>query len=398
MPLNPAEILASLFVSALVALWVAVAWKAHAALREMRWLEPASNPGRSGARCRRLSVIIPARDEQQLVSAALGSVLAQDGVEMEVVAVNDHSSDSTGRLLDALAEIAPALTVYHSPEPRAGWLGKTNAIRHALAHAGKADYTLFADADIVHLPGCFAAAIETMEAENLDLLTIIPSAEWRGVWENALAPMVPVLLLAACRPEYEDPDSPRAFGLGAFLLARTSKYEELGGHEPIRAAVPNDIGLAKHMKAGGARIGVRVAPKCVRLRMFVGARGISGHLSRNFAKMLAGKPIMALPVGATIALLYLGAPSLAVAGLLVRSPALTAAGLLGYAAPYAATASFIGLSRVQPLELLLYPLGAFPLIGALAEGLRSALRGEVVWRGRAIPNAASEGSAGPKSE
>ncbi|MFI5456938.1 MAG: glycosyltransferase family 2 protein [Isosphaerales bacterium] len=129
--------------SALISVVAAVHFLA-AVRRWSRSLPSASIPGRAV----RLTVIIPARDEEQDIAVALHSVLAQQDVDLEIIVVNDHSSDRTGEIADAIAVAEPRLRVIHNPELPLGWLGKCNAMQRAAAVA-TGDVLLFTDADIV---------------------------------------------------------------------------------------------------------------------------------------------------------------------------------------------------------------------------------------------------------
>jgi cellulose synthase/poly-beta-1,6-N-acetylglucosamine synthase-like glycosyltransferase len=109
----------------------------------------------------KLSVVIPARNEEQDIEEALRSVLGQKGVDLHVIVVNDHSTDQTGAILGRLAEEDSRITVVENPPLPARWLGKPNAMSHGVARASAraGDLILFADADVIHCPTSFATGI-----------------------------------------------------------------------------------------------------------------------------------------------------------------------------------------------------------------------------------------------
>src|SRR5690349_20354596 len=130
----------SVFVSVLILfLYVSV-------MNRVRWIEPEITLSSTKTR---VSVIIPARNEEQDLSSALDSVLQQEGVDLQVILVNDHSTDRTRDIADEYAARDPRLTVIHDPELRPGWLGKVNALQHAFDHV-KYELVLFTDADVIH--------------------------------------------------------------------------------------------------------------------------------------------------------------------------------------------------------------------------------------------------------
>src|SRR5262245_499566 len=136
----------------------------------------------------KLSVVIPARNEQQDIERALRSVLGQKGVELHVIVVNDHSTDETGAILRRLADEDSRITVVENPPLEAGWLGKQNAMNHGVAVAsGFADeLILFTDADVVHCPTSFATGIDVLKKQGLDFLSLTPRIVCESFWENVV--------------------------------------------------------------------------------------------------------------------------------------------------------------------------------------------------------------------
>ena len=114
-------------------------------------------------------------------------MLDQQDVDLEIIVVNDHSSDRTGAIADGLAVADPRLRVIHNPELPPGWLGKCNAMQQAAAVA-TGEMILFTDADIVHSPRCFVTALAEMERRELDFLSLFPLMECVSFWENAILP------------------------------------------------------------------------------------------------------------------------------------------------------------------------------------------------------------------
>ena len=168
--------------AAVASLVVAISFLAG--LKHMGW---RSRPSDGLTRPIRLSVIVPARNEEQDLAESLGSVLAQDGVELEVIVVNDHSSDRTALIADSFAVADSRVRVIHDPDLPAGWLGKCNAMQKAAALAD-GEVLLFTDADIVHAPRCFVTGLAEMEAHELDFLSLFPRMRCVSVGENIIVP------------------------------------------------------------------------------------------------------------------------------------------------------------------------------------------------------------------
>jgi hypothetical protein len=164
--------------------------------RRLRGLTPDAAPLPTAET---LSVVMPARNEAVDLAAALHSILAQEGVHLEVTVVNDHSTDRTGAIADAIARTDPRVRVIHDPPLPPGWLGKCNAMQQGAAGA-TGDTLLFADADVVQAPTGFATALRAMRENAGDFFSLWPRLENRTVWEHANIPRCTVSALPRCGP------------------------------------------------------------------------------------------------------------------------------------------------------------------------------------------------------
>jgi cellulose synthase/poly-beta-1,6-N-acetylglucosamine synthase-like glycosyltransferase len=202
----------------------------------------------------RLSVIAPARNEEQGVRAAVESLVRQDYPALELVVVDDRSTDRTGAILAALTEEHPGrlrvVTVTELPD---GWLGKNHALwLGACQSAGS--WLLFTDADVVFDPTCLRRAVAYAEARKLDHLTMSPKLLARGYWLNAFVNFFLYAFTVFIRPDLaNDPKTRVGIGVGAFNLIRRSAYERIGTHEAISLRPDDDMKLGKRVKLAGLR-------------------------------------------------------------------------------------------------------------------------------------------------
>ncbi len=120
-----------------------------------------------------ISVVVPARNEESDVERGLLSILAQENVDLRVIAVNDHSTDRTGAILESLAAEDHRLTVIHDPPLEPGWFGKCNAMEHGVALA-TGEYLALCDADVVHSRRSLASALAELQRDDLDFISYIP--------------------------------------------------------------------------------------------------------------------------------------------------------------------------------------------------------------------------------
>ena len=210
------------------------------------------------------SIVVPARNEAACLGACLESLVAQTGVDFEVIVVDDGSTDQTRKV----AESFGGVRVITPPPLPPGWSGKSNAAQ-AGAIAARGEWLLFTDADTVHLPGSLARAIEEAREHRADLLSYSPRQEVHGPVERALMTIIFAELASRYRPkEVSDPASPAAAANGQYLLIRRDAYDAVGGHAAVAATLLEDVALAQAVKRSGRRLRFRYGGDAVRTRMY----------------------------------------------------------------------------------------------------------------------------------
>ena len=259
----------------------------------------------------RVSVVIPARNEERGIEAGVRSQLAQEYPDFEVLVVDDRSTDGTRAILDSLAQQEPRLRIVTGVEPPESWLGKPHAL-HQGAAAANGELLLFADADVRYEPMALAEAVRLLEAERLDFLSVFPAFEMRGFWENVLLPNIPIsyffglgFLANADRHRW------MAAGGGAGNLVRRAAYAAVGGHASIRASVIDDIRLAMLVKRGGFRCRIALADDRVRVRMYRGFREVWNGFTKNVSFIFAGGFGLVFLLGTALMLVAALAPAAA---------------------------------------------------------------------------------------
>lgn len=331
-----------------------------------------------------ISICVPARNEERDVEAALGSLLALEDDDFEVVFVDDRSTDRTGEIAAALAATDPRLTVLTAPQPPTGWLGKPHALEHA-ARVARGEWLLFTDADVHLHPGTLAA-VRGRTADH-DVIVLMPNLETGTIGERIVLPFLgdavlfyfPSFLANCTRPRHI------ALGAGAFILIRRAIYDRLGGHAALRHEVVDDMALAREAKLAGGRHLVAIGTELVRVRMYRGLREIFDGFAKNIFSAIGRSWIAVALLAVEITLHSLVAPAILIAA------------LLGFAVPIGdlmragvAVGLMLGCRVATDLRLrrsLRYSL-TLPLEQAalIAMAIRSAIlhrrRGGVLWRGR----------------
>lgn len=338
------------------------------------------------ARWLSVSVVIPARDEERDLEAAVRSHLAQDYPDLEVIVVDDRSTDATPRILERLAGEDARLRVVSGSDPPPDWLGKPHALHLGAAQA-RGDLLLFADADVLYDRRTLRESVTLLEVERLDFLCLLPRFVMRGFWENVLLPNI--LLSYFFGPAIlANSDWFRWFaaGGGAGNLVRRDGYDAIGGHAAIRCSVIDDVRLAFRAKQAGLRCRAVRAEDRISVRMYHGFREVCDGFTKNVAYLYQGW------IGVLVLLLSLASivpavlPTAVLLAAVLGAPVSSAdVGLsaLGFAMAIVARGA-MALALREPLwAAVTNPLMVAVWTGIIGRSLYWKLvRKEVRWRGR----------------
>lgn len=245
------------------------------------WLVPRLDDG-AETRGPLVSVVIPARNEAGSIERTVRGFLAQTWESLEIIVVDDRSSDATGSILRSIAAEDPRLRIINGVEPPDGWLGKPWALHQGqgLAHG---ELLLFVDADIVYEPHAVAAAVAQLRAAGSSMVTLLPHLVMGTFWEKLAMPylafaaysILPIWLANRTRIPI------LGVGGGTGNLVRRDHYEAAGGHAALRDAVVDDIATARLLRRSGYRTTVARASSLVSVRMYEGRRAIVEGFTKN---------------------------------------------------------------------------------------------------------------------
>ncbi len=228
----------------------------------------------------RVSVIIPARDEERTIERTVYAMLRQSYPLLEVIVVNDRSTDKTGSTLAAIDD--PRLIVVEGYEPPAGWLGKPHALHLGAQRAG-GDLLLFVDADVIYERDAVASAVARLEESGASMLSLLPYFEMHGFWEHVAMPNL--LVVAFTMLPMWLANRTRLWVLGAGggpgNLIQRADYDAIGGHASLKDAVVDDVALARLVRRNGRRTEIALADDLVSLRMYQGLSEIVEGFTKN---------------------------------------------------------------------------------------------------------------------
>ncbi len=359
-------------------------------------LRPSSPDGEP-----RVSIIVPARNEEESIRETLRQLLALDYSNYEIIAVNDRSTDATGQIMDAVAaddELqdvgatrqvdadkcvrSTRLKVIHISELPSGWLGKTHAMWTAGLQA-TGDWLLFTDADVLFKPDTLRRAIAYAEAERADHVVLFPRMIMKRPGEKMMIAFFQALFVFGHRPwKVADPNARDHMGVGAFNMVRRPVYDAVGTYRALRMEVLDDMKLGKVVKNAGFAQRNVFGEDLISLRWAKGAFGIVNNLTKNFFAVLSFQWPRTVAAIAGLGFLNLG-PFLGVwlAHGWARIPyaiALLSLFLIYYGMSVR--------SAVPPYYFFLHPISTSLFMYTLLRSMAHTLSNDgIVWRGTKYP-------------
>ena len=339
----------------------------------------------------RVSAIIPARNERRNIERCVRSVLDSEYPALEVIVVDDHSTDGTADAARAAAPGDTRLRVVNAADLPDGWFGKQWACATG-AFEACGELLLFTDADTRHSRDLLARAVNAMRARGADLFSIAGHQETHSFWERIIQPQVFALLSMRYGGTEHVTNARRAADVianGQYILVRREPYVALGGHGVVRDCVAEDLALAQEFFRAGYRIVMMLALRQFSTHMYASLREVVRGWRKNIyaggrnavpggaiGRALYPLVLIAMPAAgiAPPIALVLGAAGILSAGWLLWSTVVVAAALVFWLLIY----RFMG----EPIwYAALYPLG-FALLGYISAA--SVIRGQrVEWKDRA---------------
>jgi hypothetical protein len=330
-----------------------------------------------------VSVIVPARNEERALGACLASLSAQTHERLEILVVDDASTDQTPEIIADAANREPRIRPLRVPGPPAGWTGKSFAVASAVP-AARGRWLLFTDADTVHAPESVARAVGFAEGHGIALLSLASRQLVASFWERVIQPVV-FGLLDQWYPldRVNDPASPLAAANGIFILVAREAYEAAGGHRAVAADVLEDVALARNVKRTGRRVCFGDGADLVAARMYGSLPAIRRGWTKNLYALRGRRVGRALGSAGELFLTAVW-PVLALGGAALggHRAAVILAGVatgvvLATEVPFRARR---GYSAAWSPTL---PLGALAVLGFLLEStVRGRLGLGVHWKGR----------------
>ena len=341
-------------------------------------------PARAPAGARpSVSLLIPARDEAGKIDAALAHALASEGVDLEVVVLDDGSTDGTGARVHAWAEADRRVRLIHGPPLPRGWNGKQHAC-WTLSRAATHDILTFQDADVRLAPDALSRLAAYLDHRGLDLVSGFPREVTGSLAEALVIPQIHVLLLGYLPLPFARLFRARGFaaGCGQLMMLRRPAYEAMGGHSAIRASRHDGVTLPRAARAAGLKTDFVDATPLASCRMYADAGEVWQGFAKNATEGMAtpiALPVWTVLLGGGHVLPFLLVPMAEVAG---EAEALRLAAL-AVALVWGARMMLAARVGQSPLSVLLHPIGVVLVLAIQWSALAAAWRGQPQsWRGR----------------
>ena len=196
----------------------------------------------------KLSIIVPARNEENDIRRCLESLQKIEYPNIEIIAINDRSTDRTGEIIAEIAQADEKIKLIQGSDLPDGWLGKVHAIHQGISHA-TGDWFLLIDADVALHEKAPATAISYCLKNDLEMLSIFLKPSLNTFWENIIMPVVFGAILSSFPiKKVNKPDDATVMASGGFILINALSYQAIGGYEVIRNSIPTDVSLARLAK------------------------------------------------------------------------------------------------------------------------------------------------------
>ncbi|MBN1836608.1 MAG: glycosyltransferase [Spirochaetales bacterium] len=350
------------------------------------WLRLSSRkPRRTSGK--KISVLIPARNEEANIARCLDSLVDQTYENYEIIVLDDQSTDATWGIISDYAQRYPTLirAVPGRPLPPQGWHGKPHAMQQ-LTDLATGDYFLCTDADTVHAPDSVAWAVTNLEWHRVDFVSGYVSQDLHSFGEAIIVPamyimtavIMPIWLIAATRTPL------LSFAIGQFIVVRREAYEAIGGYAAVSGQISDDIYLARKLRGAGFRTIFLDVQKQVACRMYDGYRASFNGIAKNVSDFMDRKMLSIASASLATLFFFLLPAALLVPYLLVGNPytRLVAVSVILFQLTWACVLYDRGLKWYVPF---LYPLVFVHVLLMMWRGYGQLTWGTgMVWKGRVV--------------
>jgi len=336
----------------------------------------------------KVSIILPARNEEKFIGKCLDSLIEQDYTNYEIIVVDDLSDDATGKIISEYAKKNSKIIPVSAQIKPDGWMGKNWACMEGYKKA-TGELLLFTDADTKHSQNVISLAVSHLLSFNLDALSAIPKMRTMDFWTRITLPMISIFLhtrFSAVR--VNDPSKKTAYFFGSFFIIKQKTYKEIGMHEGVKHEIIEDGALGKKVKESGHKMKMTRGDHLIEAVWARDKSTLWNALKRLMIPLYLQNGKIAIGIFfAVLFLLFMPFPILAYSALWVLET--TSFSILFVASFVASIMIYIGavievkkLLQLRLIDALFAPLGSLIVVLGFLGGLLQAKNSTVSWRGR----------------
>ena len=336
----------------------------------------------------KVSIILPARNEEEFIGKCLDSLIEQDYTNYEIIVVDDSSDDATGKIISEYAKKNSKIIPVSAQIKPEGWMGKNWACMEGYKKA-TGELLLFTDADTKHSQNVISLAVSHLLSFNLDALSTIPKMRTMDFWTRITLPMISTFLhtrFSAVR--VNDPSKKTAYFFGSFFIIKQKTYKEVGMHEGVKHEIIEDGALGKKVKESGYKMKMTRGDHLIEAVWARDKSTLWNALKRLMIPLYLQNEKIAIGIFfAVLFLLFMPFPILAYSALWVLKT--TSFSILFVASFVASIMIYIGaiievkkLLQLRLIDALFAPLGSLIVVLGFLGGLLQAKNSTVSWRGR----------------
>jgi len=252
-------------------------------------LKPVETSKRSDRDLPFISVLVPARNEEGKIKRCLDSLLKQNYPNFELIVIDDRSTDSTGQIIQEIAEGDVRVKYVKGKDAPSGWIGKCNALAHAVGYAS-GEFFIFTDADTYHHENSLRDSITHAMDNKVDLMSFVPMQELGSFSERLIMPvLLSSFLIGDPFHAVNNPKNTRAYAYGQYILCRRSSYLAAGGHQSVRDEIVEDHAIARVFKEKGFKIEVADGKSLYSVRMYTDLESLWMGWTKNLYSFIESK-------------------------------------------------------------------------------------------------------------
>jgi glycosyltransferase involved in cell wall biosynthesis len=334
-----------------------------------------------------VSVIVPARNEEQTIAACLESIIHQSHTKIEILVVDDSSTDHTRDVVSRFLEIDSRIRLVEAGKRPEGWVGKSWPCSKGFENSG-GEYLLFIDADSTLESSALESSLSYALERKIDMFSLSPRVEMPSLAARAVLPMVSgAINLLYPMQRVNDKESSRAYVFGTFVLVERRVYEAIGGHERVKSEIVEDAAIARAAKASGHFLRIERGPEFIKTKWESSARDIYNGLERIISSSVRGYGLVSI-VNA-ILLFFITLYPIFYVAIYIAARQTNPVLYVGFIGCLLSILAFLALALYEARTVtgrvgvsgLLYPLGAVFFISAIVTtSIKVARRREIRWK------------------